>query len=87
MTDSAAPAGAAWTARVLTLYPEMFPGPLGHSLAGRAMETGIWALETVDIRDFAGNKHRTVDDAPCPGPPTSPAPGSTRCVSRCGVPA
>ena len=53
--------------RVLTLFPEMFPGPLGHSLAGRAMETGIWALETVDIRDFARDKHRSVDDTPFGG--------------------
>jgi tRNA (guanine37-N1)-methyltransferase len=56
-----------WTARVLTLFPEMFPGPLGHSLAGRALERGDWALETVDIRDFARDKHRSVDDAPFGG--------------------
>jgi tRNA (guanine37-N1)-methyltransferase len=56
-----------WTARVLTLFPEMFPGPLGHSLAGKALESGIWALETVDIRDFARDKHRSVDDAPFGG--------------------
>ena len=42
-----------WTAKVLTLFPEMFPGPLGCSLAGRALADGLWALETVDIRDFA----------------------------------
>jgi len=59
----------AWTARVLTLYPGMFPGPLGHSVAGRALENGVWALETVDIRDFARDKHRTVDDAPFGGGP------------------
>ncbi len=58
-----------WTAKVLTLYPGMFPGPLGHSLAGRALEEGIWSLETVDIRDFASDKHRTVDDAPYGGGP------------------
>lgn len=58
-----------WTVRVLTLYPEMFPGPLGHSLAGAALGQGIWALETVDIRGFARDKHRTVDDAPFGGGP------------------
>jgi tRNA (guanine37-N1)-methyltransferase len=60
---------AAWTAQVLTLFPEMFPGPLGHSLAGKALEAGKWALEVVDIRDFARDKHRTVDDAPFGGGP------------------
>ncbi|MBX3529488.1 MAG: tRNA (guanosine(37)-N1)-methyltransferase TrmD [Rhizobiaceae bacterium] len=58
-------------ASVLTLYPEMFPpmskGPLGHSLAGRALEAGQWALETVQIRDFASDRHRTVDDTPAGG--------------------
>ncbi|WP_316975714.1 tRNA (guanosine(37)-N1)-methyltransferase TrmD [Shumkonia mesophila] len=58
-----------WTARVLTIFPEMFPGPLGQSLAGQALEKGIWALETVDIRGFASDKHRTVDDAPFGGGP------------------
>jgi tRNA (guanine37-N1)-methyltransferase len=58
-----------WTARVLTLFPEMFPGPLGVSLAGRALEDGVWALETVDIRDFARDKHQTVDDSPFGGGP------------------
>ena len=53
----------------LTLFPEMFPGSLGHSIAGKALEQGLWALETVDIRDFAGDKHRTVDDAPFGGGP------------------
>ncbi|HJO71440.1 MAG TPA: tRNA (guanosine(37)-N1)-methyltransferase TrmD [Rhodospirillales bacterium] len=59
-----APSGIPWTAKVLTLFPEIFPGGLAASVAGRALEEGIWALETVDIRDFAGDKHRTVDDAP-----------------------
>lgn len=59
-----------WTARVLTLFPEMFPGPLDHSIAGRALEDGVWALETVDFRDFASDKHRTVDDAPFGGGPS-----------------
>lgn len=58
-----------WRATVLTLFPEMFPGPLGFSLAGKALESGIWALETVDIRDFAGDKHRSVDDTPFGGGP------------------
>ncbi len=61
--------GPQWTARVLTLFPEMFPGPLGVSLAGRALADGLWALETVDIRDFARDKHRSVDDAPFGGGP------------------
>ncbi|MEP0943281.1 MAG: tRNA (guanosine(37)-N1)-methyltransferase TrmD [Rhizobiaceae bacterium] len=54
-------------ASVLTLYPQMFPGSLGESLAGRAMERGDWALETVQIRDFASGKHRNVDDTPAGG--------------------
>ena len=57
------------TATVLTLFPEMFPGPLGHSLAGKALAEGLWRLETVDIRDFARDKHRSVDDAPFGGGP------------------
>ncbi|MHA1536360.1 MAG: tRNA (guanosine(37)-N1)-methyltransferase TrmD [Alphaproteobacteria bacterium] len=60
---------AAWSASVLTLFPQMFPGPLGHSLAGKALRAGLWALDTVDIRDFAGDKHGTVDDAPFGGGP------------------
>ncbi|WP_421837505.1 tRNA (guanosine(37)-N1)-methyltransferase TrmD [Novosphingobium sp.] len=52
---------------VLTLYPEMFPGPLGISLAGRAMAEGKWGIDTVQIRDFAADKHRTVDDTPAGG--------------------
>ena len=63
MSERAAP----WTARVLTLFPEMFPGPLGLSLAGKALERGIWALDVLDIRDFARDKHRAVDDAPFGG--------------------
>ena len=54
-------------ATVLTLYPEMFPGPLGVSLAGRALGEGVWSLETVQIRDFAADRHRTVDDTPAGG--------------------
>src|SRR6187455_3411978 len=52
---------------VLTLYPEMFPGPLGISLAGRALAEGYWSLDTVQIRDFATDKHRSVDDTPAGG--------------------
>jgi tRNA (guanine37-N1)-methyltransferase len=51
-----------WRATVLTLFPEMFPGPLGHSLSGRALEENLWALDVVQIRDFAPDKHRSVDD-------------------------
>ncbi len=54
-------------ATVLTLYPDMFPGALGLSLAGRAMEAGAWSLEAVQIRDFATDRHRTVDDTPAGG--------------------
>jgi tRNA (guanine37-N1)-methyltransferase len=60
---------APWTATILTLFPEMFPGPLGHSLAGKALADGLWRLETVDIRGFARDKHRSVDDAPFGGGP------------------
>lgn len=54
-------------ASVLTLYPQMFPGHLGESLAGRALERGDWTLDTVQIRDFATDKHRSVDDTPAGG--------------------
>jgi len=60
---------APWTATVLTIFPEMFPGPLGHSLAGKALADGIWRLDTLDIRDFASDKHRSVDDSPFGGGP------------------
>ena len=56
-----------FAATVLTLYPEMFPGPLGVSLAGRALAEGAWSLDTVQIRDFAADRHRTVDDTPAGG--------------------
>lgn len=56
-----------FAAIILTLYPEMFPGPLGLSLAGRALERGDWRCETVQIRDFATDRHRTVDDTPAGG--------------------
>ena len=56
-----------FAATILTLYPQMFPGPLGHSLAGRALAEGTWSLDTVQIRDFATDRHRTVDDTPAGG--------------------
>jgi tRNA (guanine37-N1)-methyltransferase len=56
-----------FAATVLTLYPEMFPGPLGVSLAGRALREGLWSLEAVQIRDFATDRHRSVDDTPAGG--------------------
>ena len=58
-----------WRASVLTIFPEMFPGPLGSSLAGKALTSGGWALDVVDIRSFATDKHRTVDDTPAGGGP------------------
>ena len=58
-----------WRATVLTIFPEMFPGPLGLSLAGKALQKGVWALDAVDIRDHATDKHRTVDDTPAGGGP------------------
>jgi tRNA (guanine37-N1)-methyltransferase len=58
-----------WRATVLTLFPEMFPGPLGVSLAGKALASGLWALEVRDIRDSATDRHRSVDDTPAGGGP------------------
>jgi tRNA (guanine37-N1)-methyltransferase len=58
-----------WTAAVLTIMPEMFPGPLGQSLSGRALANGVWSLDVSDIRDFATDRHRTVDDTPAGGGP------------------
>jgi tRNA (guanine37-N1)-methyltransferase len=89
-----------WTATVLTIFPEMFPGPLGHSLAGKGLRDGLWRLETVDIRDFARDKHRSVDDAPFGGGPgmvmrpdivdaaieATPEPGRLICLSPRGRP-
>lgn len=56
-----------WRATVLTLFPDMFPGPLGLSLAGRALERGLWSLRAVDIRDYATGRQRSVDDPPFGG--------------------
>ena len=58
-----------WRATVLTIFPEMLPGPLAYSLAGKGMRAGLWQLETVDIREFARDKHRSVDDKPFGGGP------------------
>ncbi len=58
-----------WRATVLTIFPELFPGPLGASLAGKALAAGIWSCDAVDIRDFATDKHRSVDDTPAGGGP------------------
>lgn len=58
-----------WTACVLTLFPDMFPGPLGASLAGQGLADGRWRLEAMNIRDFAADKHRSVDDTPAGGGP------------------
>jgi len=58
-----------WRASVITIFPDMFPGPLGLSLAGKAREKGLWSLDPIDLRDFAADKHRTVDDTPAGGGP------------------
>lgn len=58
-----------WRATVLTLFPDMFPGPLGVSLAGKALSSGVWALDARDIRDSATDRHRSVDDTPAGGGP------------------
>jgi tRNA (guanine37-N1)-methyltransferase len=58
-----------WRASVLTIFPEMFPGPLGMSLAGKALAAGVWSLDAIDLRAHAQDKHRTVDDTPAGGGP------------------
>jgi len=58
-----------WRASILTIFPELFPGPLGASLAGKALNAGVWSCQAIDIRDFAADKHRTVDDTPAGGGP------------------
>jgi tRNA (guanine37-N1)-methyltransferase len=60
---------SAWTASVLTIYPGMFPGPLALALAGKGLDNALWRLDVVDIRDFATDRHRTVDDTPAGGGP------------------
>src|SRR5258708_31270285 len=91
---------APWTATVLTIFPEMFPGPLGHSLAGKALRDGLWRLETVDIRDFSRGKQPSGDDPPFGGGPRmvmrpailaaaidgTPPPGPAACLSPRGPP-
>ena len=57
----------AWTAKIITLFPETFPGVLGASLTGKALKEGLWALETIDLRIFGDGKHRNVDDTPYGG--------------------
>jgi tRNA (guanine37-N1)-methyltransferase len=66
MTQSPQLAGV-WTAQILTLFPEAFPGVLGESLTGRALKDGKWALDTIDLRLFGEGKHRNVDDTPAGG--------------------
>jgi tRNA (guanine37-N1)-methyltransferase len=66
MDEAPARAGA-WTARVITLFPELFPGPLGASLTGKALAEGLWRLETIDLRGFGTGRHRNVDDTPTGG--------------------
>ena len=58
-----------WTAKVITLFPEMFPGTLGYSVLGRALQNKLWSLETINLRNFGIGKHRDVDDTPCGGGP------------------
>ena len=66
MTPSPELAGV-WTVRVITLFPEAFPGVLGHSLTGKALKDGLWQLDTIDLRQFGIGKHRNVDDTPAGG--------------------
>ena len=56
-----------WAAKVLTIFPDILPGPLGHSLVGQALDADIWSLEAVNIRDFATDRHKSVDDVPFGG--------------------
>ncbi|MFM7343984.1 MAG: tRNA (guanosine(37)-N1)-methyltransferase TrmD [Tagaea sp.] len=67
--DATGGKAAPWRACVLTIFPEMFPGVLGHSLVGKALADGVWSLDTIDIRDYARDKHRSVDDIPFGGGP------------------
>lgn len=90
-----------WTAAVVTLYPEMFPGPLGHSLAGRALDNDLWRLKAVDMRVHGIGRHRQVDDTPSGGGPgmvlradvvaaalaeAAEVPGPKLCLTPRGVP-
>jgi tRNA (guanine37-N1)-methyltransferase len=67
LSVSAAPLPSAWRAVVVTLFPELFPGPLGASLAGDAFKRGLWSLETLALREFGIGRHRQVDDTPAGG--------------------
>ncbi|MEX5727467.1 tRNA (guanine37-N1)-methyltransferase [Rhodovulum iodosum] len=67
LMDAPARLKGAWTAKVVTLFPEAFPGVLGLSLTGKALEEGLWSLETVDLRTFGKGKHKNVDDTPAGG--------------------
>src|SRR3974390_782893 len=79
-----------WRATVLTLFPEMFPGPLGVSLAGKALASGIWELEARDIRASATDRHRSVDDTPAGGGARGPLGRCNRrreCAGHAAAPA
>jgi tRNA (guanine37-N1)-methyltransferase len=67
VSDPAQASRAPWSATVVTLFPELFPGPLGASLAGEALKQGVWSLDTVALRDFGIGRHRQVDDTPAGG--------------------
>ncbi len=67
LMEEAPRAPGAWAVRVVTLFPELFPGPLGASLTGKALKDGLWALDTVDLRRFGEGRHRNVDDTPAGG--------------------
>ncbi|PTV93775.1 tRNA (guanine37-N(1)-) methyltransferase [Rhodobacter aestuarii] len=67
LMEETAQAAAAWRAKIVTLFPESFPGVLGLSLTGKALDNGLWALETIDLRPFGIGKHRNVDDTPAGG--------------------
>ena len=69
LVDQRAMSDTNWSATVLTLFPDMFPGPLGGSLLGKALDAGLWCLDVRDIRDHGLGKHRTVDDTPAGGGP------------------
>ena len=66
MTDTPDIAGS-WTAQIITLFPQAFPGVLGESLTGKALQDGLWQLQTYDLRNYGTGKHRNVDDTPAGG--------------------
>ncbi|MFY7780580.1 MAG: tRNA (guanosine(37)-N1)-methyltransferase TrmD, partial [Tagaea sp.] len=67
--DATGGKAAPWRAVVLTIFPDMFPGCLGQSLVGKALADGVWSLDAIDIRDYARDRHRSVDDVPFGGGP------------------